>query len=261
MLENVQLEHFRFKWNHSKCSSFLFLRMSPKTGFHFWETYSKPSNSLTPKLDAETAKAHKKIMSEIRSICVYCGSSTGLNPIYREAGVTLGRSIAEHGLRLVYGGGTRGIMGAVAQGVMEAGGEVTGIIPTFLLNKEASLEKAQELTELIVVGDMHERKHLMFQKSDAFVTLPGGIGTVEEIVEMMTWAQLGKHRKPMVFANINNFWQPMLSLLEHMTAEGFLHTAHQVKPLVIDKAEDIVPAIIAANGKAHEGDQKIIEKM
>ncbi|MBO1038796.1 TIGR00730 family Rossman fold protein [Brucella pituitosa] len=200
-------------------------------------------------------------MSEIRSICVYCGSSTGLNPIYREAGITLGRSIAEHGLRLVYGGGTRGIMGAVAQGVMEAGGEVTGIIPTFLLNKEASLEKAQELTELIVVGDMHERKHLMFQKSDAFVTLPGGIGTVEEIVEMMTWAQLGKHRKPMVFANINNFWQPMLSLLEHMTTEGFLHTAHQVKPLVIDKAEDIVPAIIAANGKAHEGDQKIIEKM
>ncbi len=155
----------------------------------------------------------------------------------------------------------RGIMGAVAQGVMEAGGEVTGIIPTFLLDKEASLEKAEQLTELIVVGDMHERKHLMFQKSDAFVTLPGGIGTVEEIVEMMTWAQLGKHRKPMVFANINNFWQPMLSLLEHMTAEGFLHTAHQVKPLVIDKAEDIVPAIIAANGKAHEGDQKIIEKM
>jgi uncharacterized protein (TIGR00730 family) len=108
---------------------------------------------------------------------------------------------------------------------------------------------------------MHERKHLMFQKSDAFVTLPGGIGTVEEIVEMMTWAQLGKHRKPMVFANINNFWQPMLTLLEHMTNEGFLHTAHQVKPLVIDQAKDIVPAILAANGRVHEGDPKIIEKM
>ena len=200
-------------------------------------------------------------MSQIRSICVYCGSSTGLNPIYREAGLTLGRSLAEHDIRLVYGGGTRGIMGAVAQGVMEAGGEVTGIIPTFLLDKEASLEKAQELTELIVVGDMHERKHLMFQKSDAFVTLPGGIGTVEEIVEMMTWAQLGKHGKPMVFANINNFWQPMLTLLEHMTTEGFIHTAHQVKPLVIDEAKDIVPAILAANGRAHEGDPKIIEKM
>ncbi|MGX8831277.1 LOG family protein [Brucella abortus] len=200
-------------------------------------------------------------MFEIRSICVYCGSSTGQNPLYREAGLALGRSIAEHGIRLVYGGGTRGIMGAVAQGVMEAGGEVTGIIPTFLLDKEASFERTKELSELIIVDDMHERKHLMFQRSDAFVTLPGGIGTVEEIVEMMTWAQLGKHRKPMVFANINNFWQPMLALLDHMRAEGFIHTAHQVQPLIVDKAEDIVPAIIAANGRRKAGDLEIIGKM
>lgn len=200
-------------------------------------------------------------MSQIRSICVYCGSSTGLDPIYREAGLALGRSIAQHGIRLIYGGGTRGIMGAVAQGVMEAGGQVTGIIPSFLLDKEASLEKAQELSELIIVEDMHQRKHLMFEKSDGFVTLPGGIGTLEEIVEIMTWAQLGKHRKPMVFANINNFWQPMLDLLDHMRNEGFIHTAHQVQPLVIDRAEDIVPAIISANGRAYEGDTKIIEKM
>lgn len=200
-------------------------------------------------------------MSQIRSICVYCGSSTGLDPIYREAGLALGRSIAQHGIRLIYGGGTRGIMGAVAQGVMEAGSQVTGIIPSFLLDKEASLEKAQELSELIVVEDMHQRKHLMFEKSDGFVTLPGGIGTLEEIVEIMTWAQLGKHRKPMVFANINNFWQPMLALLDHMRNQGFLHTAHQVQPLVIDRAEDIVPAIISANGRAYEGDRKIIEKM
>ncbi len=144
---------------------------------------------------------------------------------------------------------------------MTAGGKVTGIIPTFLLDKEASLEKAKELSELVIVGDMHERKHLMFERSDAFVTLPGGIGTVEEIVEMMTWAQLGKHRKPMVLANINDFWRPMLALLDHMRAEGFLHTAHQVQPLVIDKAEDIVPAILAANGRASEGDPAIIEKM
>lgn len=200
-------------------------------------------------------------MSQIRSICVYCGSSTGLDPIYREAGLTLGRSIAQHGIRLIYGGGTRGIMGAVAQGVMEAGGQVTGIIPSFLLDKEASLEKAQELSELIVVEDMHQRKHLMFEKSDGFVTLPGGIGTLEEIVEIMTWAQLGKHRKPMVFANVNNFWQPMLALLDHMRKQGFIHTAHQVQPLIIDRAEDIVPAIISANGRAYEGDRKIIEKM
>ncbi len=200
-------------------------------------------------------------MSEIRSICVYCGSSTGQNPIYLEAGLALGKSLAEHGIRLVYGGGTRGIMGAVARGVMDAGGEVVGIIPTFLLEKEASLEKAKELTELIIVEDMHERKHLMFQKSDAFVTLPGGIGTVEEIVEMMTWGQLGKHKKPMVFANINQFWQPMLAMLDHMRHEGFIHTAHQVQPMVIDAVENIVPAILAANGKPREGDQDIIEKM
>ncbi len=200
-------------------------------------------------------------MSEIRSICVYCGSSPGLNPLYREAGLALGRSIAEHGLNLVYGGGTRGIMGAVAEGVMTAGGKVTGIIPTFLLDKEASLEKAKELSELVIVGDMHERKHLMFERSDAFVTLPGGIGTVEEIVEMMTWAQLGKHRKPMVLANINDFWRPMLALLDHMRAEGFLHTAHQVRPIVVDQAEDIVPAILAANGREKAGDAEIIGKM
>lgn len=200
-------------------------------------------------------------MSEIRSICVYCGSSTGHNPLYREAGLALGKSIADHGLRLVYGGGTRGIMGAVAQGVMQAGGEVVGIIPTFLLDKEASLEKAKELSELIVVEDMHQRKRLMFQKSDAFVTLPGGIGTVEEIVEMMTWAQIGQHTKPMVFANINNFWQPMLAMLDHMRNEGFLHTAQKVQPLVIDEPQDIIPAILAANGKADQGDPEIIGRM
>ncbi|MGU3400175.1 TIGR00730 family Rossman fold protein [Brucellaceae bacterium D45D] len=200
-------------------------------------------------------------MCEIRSICVYCGSSTGHNPLYREAGLALGKSIAEHGLRLVYGGGTRGIMGAVAQGVMQAGGEVVGIIPTFLLDKEASLEKAKELSELIVVEDMHQRKRMMFQKSDAFVTLPGGIGTVEEIVEMMTWAQIGQHTKPMVFANINNFWQPMLAMLDHMRNEGFLHTAQKVQPLVIDRPEDIIPAILAANGKADQGDPEIIGRM
>ena len=201
-------------------------------------------------------------MSEIKSICVYCGSSTGNNPIYREAGLALGRSIAAHGIRLVYGGGTRGIMGAVAEGVMSAGGEVLGIIPTFLLDKEASLDKAKQLTELIIVQDMHERKQLMFQHSDAFVTLPGGIGTVEEIVEMMTWAQLGKHRKPMVLANINNFWQPMLAMLDHMKTEGFIHTAHQVQPLVVNTADAIVPAILAANGKNNAaGDPAIIAKM
>jgi uncharacterized protein (TIGR00730 family) len=197
----------------------------------------------------------------IRSICVYCGSQPGRNPEYIEAGHTLGRSIAEHGLRLVYGGGTRGIMGAVASGVLSAGGKVTGIIPEFLMDKEASRQSLGSLTELIVTRDMHERKHKMFEQSDAFVTLPGGIGTLEEIVEIMTWGQLGRHRKPMVFANINGFWDPMMELLKHMSGEGFIHTAHLVKPLVIDRIEDVVPAVIKASRSSSEGDAAVLEKM
>lgn len=197
----------------------------------------------------------------IRSICVYCGSQPGRNVDYMEAGRALGRSIAAHDLRLVYGGGTRGIMGAVSSGVMSSGGRVTGIIPEFLMDKEASKHSLSALTELIVTRDMHERKHKMFEQSDAFVTLPGGIGTLEEIVEIMTWGQLGRHKKPMVFANINGFWNPMLELMKHMADEGFIHTAHLVKPLVIDKVEDIVPSILKAGRSAREGDASVLEKM
>jgi uncharacterized protein (TIGR00730 family) len=197
----------------------------------------------------------------IRSICVYCGSQPGSNAGYMDAGRALGRSIAEHGLGLVYGGGTRGIMGAVSSGTMSAGGRVTGIIPEFLMDKEASKHSLSALTEVVVTRDMHERKHKMFEQSDAFVTLPGGIGTLEEIVEIMTWGQLGRHKKPMVFANINGFWDPMLELLKHMADEGFIHTAHLVKPMVIDRVEDIVPAIIGAGRASREGDAALLEKM
>src|SRR5690606_23390833 len=148
-------------------------------------------------------------MATIRSVCVYCGSSPGRSEIYMRAGEALGRSIAAHGLRLVFGGGTKGIMGAVARGALDSGGAVTGIIPTFLVDREGSGVTPGLYDELVVTADMHERKHAMFDKSDAFVALPGGIGTVEEIVEIMTWAQLGRHRKPMVFANIRGFWDPM----------------------------------------------------
>ncbi len=199
----------------------------------------------------------------IRSICVYCGSQPGRDSSYMEAGRLLGKSIADNGLRLVYGGGTRGIMGAVANGVMQSGGKVTGIIPEFLMNKEATKDALGELDELIVTADMHERKHQMYERSDAFVTLPGGIGTLEEIVEIMTWAQLGRHKKPMVFANINGFWNPMLELLKHMTEEGFIHTAHLVKPLIIDEVTDIVPGIVGAwgdNGQ-RRGDETVISKL
>lgn len=203
-------------------------------------------------------------MNLIRSICVYCGSSPGRGETYAEAGYVLGRSIAEAGLRLVYGGGTRGIMGAVARGTIEAGGKVTGIIPRFLMNKEATEAALGRLDDLIVTEDMHTRKHTMFEKSDAFVALPGGIGTLEEIVEVMTWAQLGRHRKPMVFANVAGFWNPMLALLEHMRAEGFVHTGHLVQPLVVDSAEAVVPAVLAeaaATGIPAEGDPRVIDRL
>jgi len=201
-------------------------------------------------------------MNTIRSICVYCGSSPGRGDIYLDAGRTLGRSIAESGLRLVYGGGTRGIMGAVAIGAREAGGKVMGIIPRFLISKEASESSLAHLDELVVTEDMHERKHRMFEESDAFVALPGGIGTVEEIVEIMTWAQLGRHRKPIVYGNVEGFWNPMLTLIDHMKAEGFVHTAHLVQPLVVNRAEDIVGAILAsAKPNSTEGDQAVIERL
>lgn len=203
-------------------------------------------------------------MNTIRSVCVYCGSSPGRDEIYAKAGHLLGRSIARAGLRLIYGGGTKGIMGAVAEGALKAGGKVTGIIPRFLINREATESALDRLDELVITDNMHERKHRMFEKSDAFVALPGGIGTVEEIVEIMTWAQLGHHRKPIVFGNVGGFWDPMLALLDHMTAEGFIHTAQRVKPLVVNDPEAIVAAIMVAGSSVDaptEGVQSVIDKL
>jgi len=184
--------------------------------------------------------------------------------MYIKSGHMLGRSLAEAGLRLVYGGGTKGIMGAVAEGALRAGGKVTGIIPRFLLNKEATASGLGKLDDLVVTENMHERKHRMFEESDAFVALPGGIGTFEEIVEIMTWGQLGHHRKPIVFANIEGFWAPMLALMDHMRAEGFIHTGHLVRPLVIDRVEAIVPAILTEGANVDaptEGMKSLIDKM
>jgi uncharacterized protein (TIGR00730 family) len=199
----------------------------------------------------------------IRSICVYCGSQPGRDKSYIDAGRILGKSIADNHLRLVYGGGTKGIMGAVASGVLSHGGRVTGIIPEFLMDMEATRHSLGQLSELIVTPDMHDRKHKMFERADAFVTLPGGIGTLEEIVEIMTWAQLGRHRKPIVLVNINGFWDPLMTLVEHMAEAGFIHTAHLVQPLVIDAAEEVVPALLAhwASDVDRDGEPGIISKL
>lgn len=201
-------------------------------------------------------------MSEIRSVCVYCGSSVGRTETYTHAGEALGRSIAGAGLRLVYGGGTRGIMGAVARGAAGAGGEVLGIIPRFLIRKETDGDAPSLSDDLIVTDDMHTRKQRMFENSDAFVALPGGIGTLEEIVEIMTWGQLGRHYKPIVFANIDGFWTPMLTLLDHMRSQGFIHSQHLVQPLVIDHIDDVVPAIRAVGQKRDaRSDAELTERM
>ena len=198
----------------------------------------------------------------IRSICVYCGSQPGRDPDYVKAAETLGRSIAEHGLRLVYGGGTQGLMGTVGRSVKAHGGGVTGIIPEFLFGRENVKRDSEFIDDLIVTADMHERKHKMFERADAFVTLPGGIGTLEEIVEIMTWGQLGRHRKPMVLANVNGFWDPLSGLIAHMREEGFIHTGHLVRPLIVSDPADIVPAILrAASESAVSGDSDVIEKM
>jgi uncharacterized protein (TIGR00730 family) len=199
----------------------------------------------------------------IRSICVYCGSQPGRDQSFINAGRILGKSIAENHLRLVYGGGTKGIMGAVASGVLSHGGRVTGFIPEFLMDMEATRHSLGQLSELIVTPDMHDRKHKMFERSDAFVTLPGGIGTLEEIVEIMTWAQLGRHRKPIVLVNVNGFWDPLMTLVQHMAEAGFIHTAHLVQPLVIDAPEEVVPALLAhwASEVDRDGEAGIISKL
>ncbi|MES0868696.1 TIGR00730 family Rossman fold protein [Pseudovibrio sp. SCP19] len=158
-------------------------------------------------------------MKTLKSICVYCGSNAGSQPLFEQAAIQLGELLAREGIRLVYGGGSIGLMGAVAKTVLENGGEVTGVIPKFLKEREVMLEEAHEL---IVTQDMHERKRTMFEKADAFIALPGGIGTLEELVEMLTWAQLGRHDKPMLLLNLDQFWTPLVELLDHMRGLGFI---------------------------------------
>jgi len=152
-------------------------------------------------------------MSEINALCVYCGSSTGTDPAFVKTAQDFGRILAQNGIHLVYGGGSIGLMGAIASSVIEHGGHVTGVIPEFLTVAERPQRLAQEL---IVTRDMHERKRTMFERADAFVALPGGLGTLEELVEQMTWAQLGRHKKPILVANVNGFWDPLLTLIAHM---------------------------------------------
>jgi uncharacterized protein (TIGR00730 family) len=179
-------------------------------------------------------------MSKINALCVYCGSSAGTDPAFVETARRFGKILAENRVRLVYGGGSAGLMGAVAEAVLEGGGDITGIIPEFLTKRERPRPIAQEL---IVTRDMHERKRMMFEHADGFVALPGGIGTLEEVVEQLTWAQLGRHKKPILIANIKGYWDPLLTLIDHMRAQKFLPDVPRVDCLVADRVEDILPKL------------------
>jgi uncharacterized protein (TIGR00730 family) len=179
-------------------------------------------------------------MAELNSICVYCGSGTGADPAYVAAAETLGRNMAEAGVRLVYGGGSVGLMGTLARAVLDSGGDVTGIIPHFLERRERMMT---DLPELLITEDMHERKMRMFERADAFVALPGGVGTLEELVEQMTWSQLGQHEKPVLIANIAGFWDPLLRLLQNMRTDGFIRGGMEVSYLVAEDVDEIVPML------------------
>ncbi len=161
-------------------------------------------------------------MAELKSICVYLGANKGTRPDYANAAAELGNAMAAEGIRLVYGGGSVGLMGILAKTVMDAGGRVTGIIPQFLKDREVML---REVDDLVVTADMHERKSTMFDRADAFVAMPGGIGTLEEVVEIMTWAQLDQHAKPILILNLNGFYDPLIALFQRMAEEGFLNKA------------------------------------
>ena len=179
-------------------------------------------------------------MSKINAVCVYCGSNAGTEPAFAEAASEFGKILAENGVRLVYGGGSVGLMGILADAVLAHGGKATGIIPEFLTKCERPRRLGQEL---IITRDMHERKRTMFDRADAFVALPGGIGTLEKLVEQLTWAQLGRHSKPILVANINHYWDPLLTLLAHMRERAFVPDALSVNFLVSERVEDILPVL------------------
>ena len=172
----------------------------------------------------------------MQSICVFCGSNTGANPAYAEAARDLGRRIARRGLRLVYGGAKVGLMGAIADAALAAGGQVTGIIPIALVEKEIA---HAGLTELHTVGSMHERKAMMADRSDAFLGLPGGAGTLEEVFEVWTWGQLGHHRKPVGLLNVAGFYDRLVAFLDHQVQERFVREEHR-RMLTIESDPEMI---------------------
>ncbi len=172
----------------------------------------------------------------MQSICVYCGSSNGRQKLYGNIACEFGRRLVERGLKLVYGGGCVGLMGVIADAVLDAGGHVTGVIPESLVAKEVA---HLSLTELIVTQSMHERKTIMAERSDAFVAMPGGIGTLEELFEIWTWGQLGLHDKPCGMLNVAGYFDGLIAFLDHSVNEQFLKPVHRAR-LIVESDADVL---------------------
>ena len=182
-------------------------------------------------------------MVDLRTVCVFCGSSTPPDPRYRDAARALGMLLAERGVGLVYGGGSVGLMGELADAALASGGRVTGVIPVGLFSREIG---HTGLTELREVGSMHERKQLMYDLSDAFIALPGGLGTLEELAEVATWSQLGLHRKPIVLLDVDAFWEPPVTQLDRMVAVGLLKQANRDLVQRAHSPEDALTVLASA---------------
>jgi uncharacterized protein (TIGR00730 family) len=181
-------------------------------------------------------------MAVIKRLCVYCGSSPGIDPSYRTAAAQLGTLLARSSVELIYGGGRVGLMGVLADAALGAGGRVTGIIPRHLHDREVA---HPGVSDMVVVGSMHERKQRMFELADAFAVLPGGLGTLDETIEILTWRQLGLHDKPVIIADIAAYWAPLLGLIEHVIADGFAYVPLRDYYRVVARVEDVLPTLAA----------------
>lgn len=177
-------------------------------------------------------------MQNLKSMCVYCGHKTGDRPIFTESAEFLGRDLARNDIRLIYGGGALGLMGTVARTAHDNGGKVFGVIPEFLVEVEGLLPDIEHE----IVKSMHERKMMMFEQADAICTMPGGIGTLEEIIEVVSWARMELHRKPVVLLNLEGFWSPLVELIDHIIERGFAAPELREDLIVVDRAEDVIPA-------------------
>ncbi len=182
-------------------------------------------------------------MTQIRSLCVLCGSREGTDPVYREVAVRLGRLIAEHDVRLIYGAGSIGLMGIIADAVLSAGGEVVGVIPDFLIRSEVG---HHDLTDLVITDSMHDRKRRMFEMADAFVVLPGGLGTLDETFELITWRQLRLHDSPIIVLDVDGYWAPLISLIDATIAAGFADPTTTELFSVVNTPEEVLQTLACA---------------